>query len=106
MTSITLLNSAIALVTIALVSCATQETAVLAGKNVVACPECRVVVERIDDVYDSEANGTEVRRHECTGCQGRLETFLKEGKFEHRCTICANSPYGCQVRKAQVTNQR
>lgn len=77
----------------------------------IACPECKVVVANMyDDPYLLYPSGSgvpisTVRRHECPGCQGSLVTLLKEGKPEHRCSVCDETPYGCRVASARETRR-
>jgi hypothetical protein len=35
--------------------------------------------------------------HRCEGCQGTLITFFREGKFQHKCSICKETPFTCPV---------
>lgn len=79
------------------VSCVTTRNS---GGDAIACPDCRVVVTYVIDdavVFDG-LDPAEQRRHDCPGCEGFLTSFLKGGKLGHRCSICANSPYTCNVK--------
>lgn len=82
------------------VSCATPR-APSSGKTVTACPDCQVVT-RLEYVFEGYQiiDTVERKRHDCPGCQGQIMTFLKEGKFEHRCSVCGKSPYTCNVAHA------
>jgi|SRR5581483_2496151 len=33
----------------------------------------------------------------CPGCQGAITTFVREGKLQHRCSICREKPFKCPV---------
>lgn len=33
----------------------------------------------------------------CPGCKGVLKTFFTEGKWQHKCTVCAQKPFTCPV---------
>ena len=63
------------------------------------CPECKTVIEQVStgrpeyDLYETR----EERRHSCPGCQGALVTFYKEGKFQHKCSICSQGAFTCPV---------
>jgi len=70
------------------------------AKQVAVCPECKTVVEEISRGSESDYgawNTREERRHSCPGCQGALITFFKEGKFQHKCSICSQGPFTCPV---------
>ena len=82
-----------------LVSCSTLGTN-SQNAGLIACPDCRVVVEVDDSIEDYSNTPTPITRHDCPGCQGRIATLFKEGKFEHRCSICKDSPYSCDVTHA------
>jgi hypothetical protein len=78
--------------------CATARTATEAT----VCPECKTVVEQVEqistgrpeyDLYETR----EGLRHSCPGCQGALITFFKEGKLQHKCSVCSQSPFTCSV---------
>ena len=38
-----------------------------------------------------------VYRDECPNCQGALETFFREGKWKHKCSVCKDTPYTCPI---------
>lgn len=89
-------------------SCATTGGGNVGGKGV-ACPQCRNVVlqNRVFEGWDYELHGgpEEIVKHECPGCQGALTTLLKEGKFQHKCSVCEKTPYTCNVQHAEVRSE-
>lgn len=79
--------------------CATHKS----SQNVLACPECKVVVATVPGLYGPQGYGSferydeEVLRHKCPGCQGVIKTFFKTGRLAHECSICAETPYSCPM---------
>ncbi len=62
------------------------------------CPGCKTVLVEVSDYSEYSEESTKLRkRHQCSGCQGSLITLFKEGKFEHRCSICAEGGFSCPV---------
>lgn len=66
------------------------------------CPQCKVVtVTRDEPVFEGEGNlppreqAVTETRHSCPGCQGALTTFFKEGKLQHKCSLCQQAPFSC-----------
>lgn len=79
-----------------LVGCATVEPE-NSVKRAAVCPQCKTVYFASDgsertDAFGVGGGGT----HRCPGCQGSFTTWLKEGKFEHRCTLCQQQPFDCR----------
>lgn len=37
------------------------------------------------------------RQNKCPGCQGILSRFAREGKWQHRCSICEQRAFQCPV---------
>lgn len=74
------------------------------------CPQCRMVEVRNAFVRHHgrypgfphrTASGAIYRgttyEHRCDGCQGVLTTFVREGKLQHNCSICKETPFTCPV---------
>jgi hypothetical protein len=91
-----------------LVSCVTPGKA--KNQEALVCPQCRMVEVRTAFAqpagrYPSFLHGRRgvaaypgtTYEHRCEGCQGVLMTFLREGKFEHKCSICKETPFTCPV---------
>ena len=38
-----------------------------------------------------------ITKHICSGCQGALTTFAREGKWEHICSICQQRAFNCPI---------
>jgi hypothetical protein len=38
-----------------------------------------------------------VHKHTCPGCQGTLTSFVREGKWQHKCSICEQHAFTCSV---------
>jgi len=81
--------------------CATPENK-LAGK--VVCPNCRDIPIEYHDAnrynYSDVAVGafrTDRVAHACPNCHGPFSTFLKEGKFKHKCSVCEAKGYVCPI---------
>ena len=92
-----------------LVSCATAREA--KKQEALVCPQCRMVeVKYVSIQPGGNYPGFRQSRwgsrgvytgttyeHRCEGCQGILMTFLREGKFQHKCSICSETPFTCPV---------
>lgn len=85
-----------------LVGCATTRPA----EQALVCPRCKVVtIEPSPDEFSIEegltrsyrASHSTIVRHSCPGCQGALTTLFTEGKLQHKCSICDQSPFSCPV---------
>jgi hypothetical protein len=37
------------------------------------------------------------KQHACPGCQGMLTSFAREGKWQHKCSICKQRAFSCPV---------
>ena len=37
------------------------------------------------------------KKHECPGCRGAMTTFARQGKWEHRCSICQQGTFSCPI---------
>lgn len=64
------------------------------------CPACETVLIEDIDVTDGTPVVTHHREHDCPGCQGcqgALVTFFKEGKLQHRCSICGDGGFRCPI---------
>jgi len=80
-------------------------------EQALVCPQCKMVktvawlpagpsfsragvsAYGVNGLYPS---GT-VSKHSCPGCQGTLTTFTREGKWEHKCSICRQRAFSCPV---------
>ncbi len=68
-----------------------------ADKHAVACPGCKNV-KMLAYHPNAEISGQAANQvHKCEGCQGELGNLLKNGKWEHTCSICKDQPYHCMV---------
>jgi hypothetical protein len=91
-----------------LLSCATPgETK---KQEALVCPQCRMVEVRSAFVRSHGRypgfphrtasgpiyHGT-TYEHRCESCQGVLTTLFREGKFQHQCSICKETPFTCPV---------
>src|SRR5215207_1551614 len=89
-----------------LMSCAMAREA--RKQEALVCPQCRMVEVRSAFVQHRgrypgfphrTASGGIHRgatyEHRCEGCQGVLTTFFREGKFQHQCSICKETPFTC-----------
>jgi hypothetical protein len=94
----------LALAAVALVaSCATPREA--KKEEALVCPQCKVVEVRSaawQGGYSSRRWGggggpSKTYEHRCEGCQGAIITFFREGKFQHKCSICKETPFTCPV---------
>lgn len=76
-----------------LASCATSSN----SSNATVCPDCETVL--LDSkVYDDGTYEPLVHKsHSCPGCQGALTTLFKEGKLQHRCSICSKQGFSCPI---------
>jgi len=68
-------------------------------RTALACPSCRTVVERSNPRHENLGWGfpEEIARHQCPGCQGGLKTLFTEGRFQHSCSQCEDSPFSCSI---------
>jgi len=66
-------------------------------KQVLVCPECKIVLQEEFDPFSDTTDVRMVEKHSCPGCQGALVTLFKEGKLKHKCSICSQTPYSCPV---------
>lgn len=65
------------------------------GSNASVCPDCETVLIE-DRTFADETNQAIYRTsHYCPGCQGALVTLFKDGKLEHRCSICTAKGFSC-----------
>lgn len=76
------------------------------GKQALVCPQCKMVAVTVDRPYSGGANRgaygsyggkRTVYNDTCPGCQGAIQTFFKEGKLKHKCSVCKESPFTCPV---------
>lgn len=73
------------------IDCATTQP----GQQALVCPQCKTVYISDDGSESPSAFGRGPGVHHCPGCQGSMRTWLKEGKFEHKCSICQEQGYVC-----------
>jgi phage FluMu protein Com len=81
------------------------------AKTAVVCPQCKMV-ETVTylpagpsfsragvSAYGVADLGypTSVHKHTCPGCQGMLTSFAREGKWQHKCSICKQHAFSCPV---------
>jgi hypothetical protein len=89
-----------------LVGCATLGEA--RKPEALVCPQCRMVEVRsplsgLTDAIPAFRTGSgaiyhgTTYEHRCEGCQGVLTPFFREGKFQHQCSICKETPFTCPV---------
>jgi hypothetical protein len=76
-----------------LASCAINST----PNQAAVCPDCETVV--FEDIDVSTGTNQPIYRtsHHCPGCQGALVTLFKNGKLEHRCSICNEKGFSCPI---------
>ena len=73
------------------------------GKHALVCPQCKMVAVTVNRPYfggwrhRGYSGPTTFYRDTCPGCQGAIETFFKEGKLKHKCSICKEAPFTCPV---------
>ena len=84
-----------------LVSCGT--TGVAKKQEALVCPQCRMVKVKTVSYhpgggrYSGGSYPVTTYEHRCEGCQGALITFFREGKLQHKCSICKETPFTCPV---------
>lgn len=61
------------------------------------CPDCETVLIEDIDINDGTNQPIYRTSHHCPGCQGALVTLFKDGKLEHRCSICSEKGFSCPV---------
>ena len=80
-------------------------------QEALVCPECKMVAVTTYQPLSSgfggpgwrsygwggPANPLHVYQHQCPGCQGAIVTLFKEGKLQHKCSICKEKPFNCPV---------
>ncbi len=79
----------------------------IAGKarEAIVCPQCKTVAVPIDEPYYvgdraswfGRGSAAVVYRHSCPRCRGSMQSFAREGRWAHECSICKASPYTCPV---------
>jgi hypothetical protein len=47
----------------------------------------------VNGLYPSPA----FKKHECPGCKGVIATFARQGRWEHRCSICERGTFSCSI---------
>lgn len=91
------------------ISLATGCGSTQSAKQVIVCPQCRVAIEHVSNGRPGRGQNTtrDEFRHSCSGgCQSAMVTLLKDGKWEHRCSACAQTPYTCPLVHPITDNQR
>ena len=65
-------------------------------QEALVCPECRMVA--VTNPYRwGRSSRHQVYVDRCPGCQGAIVTLFKEGKLQHKCSICKEKPFNCPV---------
>jgi len=65
-------------------------------QEALVCPECKMVA--VTNPYRwGRSSRHQVYVDQCPGCQGAIVTLLKEGKLQHKCSICKEKPFKCPV---------
>jgi hypothetical protein len=49
------------------------------------CPLCKTVVKKGRDTHGRDT----YTKHTCPGCKGSVESLFSEGKWMHKCSVCA-----------------
>lgn len=75
--------------------CATNK----ATQQALVCPDCKMVEVTVEntswgDDYPTTTTSTQME-HRCPNCQGAMKTLFKEGKFQHKCSTCAQGAFTC-----------
>jgi hypothetical protein len=106
----TLLVASLASLVLSFEGCATSASSGEA-KTAVVCPQCKMV-ETVAylpagpsfsragvGAYGVAGAGfpTTTGEHTCPGCQGMLTSFVREGKWQHKCSICKQRAFSCPV---------
>lgn len=99
-----LILSGSSLIAVALLASGCATTPAL--EQALVCPQCKeVTIQQLPERYDPqdglsrtywEFNKTRTE-HSCPGCQGSLVTLFKEGKLQHKCSLCEQSPFSCPL---------
>jgi hypothetical protein len=81
------------------------------AQQALVCPQCKMVktvawlpagpsfsragvsAYGVNGLYPSAT----MTKHSCPGCQGTLTTFAREGKWEHKCSICQQHAFSCPI---------
>ena len=74
-------------------------------QRALVCPQCNMVGVAVEQPYYvggrpswfGRGSPAVVYRDECPNCQGALETFFREGKWKHKCSVCKDTPYTCPI---------
>ena len=80
-------------------------------QEALVCPECKMVAVTTYQPLSSGFGGPgwrsygwggpayplHVYQDQCPGCQGAIVTLFKEGKLQHKCSICKEKPFNCPV---------
>ena len=94
---------------LALSGCASTNETSGKGKHALVCPQCKMVAVTVQAPpyfgyggrhgFGPAASSRPITTYEdtCPGCQGVLETFFREGKWKHKCSVCKDSPFTCPV---------
>jgi hypothetical protein len=90
--------------------CATNDSS-NGAKTAVVCPQCKMV-ETVAylpagpsfsragvSAYGVAGLGypTTAHKHTCPGCQGTPTSFVRKGKWQHKCSICEQHAFSCPV---------
>ena len=73
-------------------------------QEALVCPECRMVAVTTSKPrayrlgrWGRSSYDDQVYVDQCPGCQGIIVTLFKEGKLQHKCSICKEKPFRCPV---------
>ncbi|ODU23934.1 MAG: hypothetical protein ABS95_02765 [Verrucomicrobia bacterium SCN 57-15] len=85
---------ALALV-LGMAGCATNQP----KRQALVCPDCKMVEVTVEntsfgDDHPTTTTSTQME-HRCPNCRGAMKTFFKEGKFQHKCSACAQGAFTC-----------
>jgi hypothetical protein len=72
------------------------------GQAVTACPQCKsVLIQPTESLYmqwDEEGfREPAYFQHECPECRGAISTLIQDGEFRHKCSVCEEGPYSCDL---------
>lgn len=82
--------------------CASTSSKLAEGQAATACPQCKSVLIQPEESYYMQWDEEGFRepayfQHQCPGCQGALSALIKDGEFRHKCTVCEEDPYSCEL---------
>jgi Zn-finger nucleic acid-binding protein len=69
------------------------------------CPDCKVYLSDLDPLDEIGDGKTLSLGHDCPSCQDSLVSFLKSGKWIHKCEKCETSSYYCDMSELFQKNE-